>query len=375
MIRYARALVAVLATLGVAVLPATPASAGPRDQQWYLDELHVPEAHRVTRGDGATIGLLTNAFPAAHPDLDGRVLPVMRRKGGLLGGVVEAPADYPVPDPLATAEMGLMVAGGGAGLLGVAPGAKVRPVICPGLAEDTDACLRWLVDDGVDVIDLSQAVFSGLGSGFDGIRYALAHDVVVVLALKDGAQLPAAQRKGVILVGGLDRGGKLAAGATPDNRVTVRAPGGDPVTSGPGSRPVTLDPSAPGGYGAPVTLGGDRAAAALVTGVVALIRARDPALDAPTTIDRLLRTAKDLGPPGRDDDFGHGLVDAGAAVTATTAPVASNPLGDPDEPANHWITWQRVLIAATVVLALAGLAAAIAVVLRRRRRNDGVPVA
>jgi hypothetical protein len=43
---------------------------------------------------------------------------------------------------------------------------------------------------------------------------------------------------------------------------------------------------------------------------------RNPAL-APKDIRRiLLQTAKDLGPKGRDRDYGAGLVDALAAVTA-----------------------------------------------------------
>lgn len=363
------ALAAVAVALAGTVLPAAPALASPRDQQWYLDEMHVTEAHRVTRGDGVTIGLLTNGLPAAHPDLDGRVLPAMRRKGGLFGGIEKAPADYPLDDPPAVAEMGLMVARGGPGLLGVAPDAKVQPVICPGLADDTDICLRWLVDHGADVIDLSHAVFPDLDAGFDGIRYALAKDVVVVMALEDGTQLPAGQRKGVLLVGGLERGGKVPADATVAKDVSVRAPGGGPIGSTAENRVVTIDPSSPGGYGTPVTFDGDRAAAALVTGVVALVRAKDPGLDAPSVIDRVLRTAKDLGPSGRDDTFGYGMVDAAAAATATTAPVAANPLGDPGKPDTEWITWQRVVAAGAVVLLLGAIAAAVLVVRSRRRRR------
>jgi len=40
----------------------------------------------------------------------------------------------------------------------------------------------------------------------------------------------------------------------------------------------------------------------------------------PTAVEtRIVRTARDLGPPGHDARYGAGLVDAGAAVTPTAS--------------------------------------------------------
>ncbi|GID96294.1 S8 family serine peptidase [Amorphoplanes digitatis] len=369
-----RAAAAIALVVAAVALPATPAAASPRSEQWYLDQIHVPEAQRAARGDGVTIGLLTNGLPAGHPDLGDSVLPAMRVDGGLLDDVEEAPADYPLADDTATARIGLMTAQGGTGQLGVAPGAKVRPIICPGPADDTELCMRWLVDSGVDVINVAEAPFDRLGQNFDGIRYALAHDVVVVMALHDGARLPPRQRAGVLLVGGVGRDGALPAGVRPDNRVTLRAPGPDPVTAGQGDRIIGLDPGAKDGSGhGPLLIpDGDQVAAALVTGVVALQRSRSPDLTAANVVNRILRTATDGGAPGPDDAYGHGIVDANAAVTAEMPDVPVNPLGDPGPPSSSGSGARSaaIIVAAVAVAAVTVLAAAfVAFVLVRRRRR------
>ena len=61
--------------------------------------------------------------------------------------------------------------------------------------------------------------------------------------------------------------------------------------------------------------GGTSAAAPLVAGVAALVWSQRPELTAPQVKALLRRSARDLGAPGRDDDYGYGLVDAYRAVT------------------------------------------------------------
>src|SRR6185437_13513549 len=70
-------------------------------------------------------------------------------------------------------------------------------------------------------------------------------------------------------------------------------------------------------------------ATAIVSGVVALIRAKFPQLNAPNVINRLIRTAKDNGDPGRDKYFGFGTIRPLDALTADVPMVTENPLGAP----------------------------------------------
>ena len=62
-----------------------------------------------------------------------------------------------------------------------------------------------------------------------------------------------------------------------------------------------------------------RSRAAYVSGVAALMLERNPALKPDDVRAILTKTARDLGAPGRDDQFGAGKADAFAAVTAATA--------------------------------------------------------
>ena len=67
---------------------------------------------------------------------------------------------------------------------------------------------------------------------------------------------------------------------------------------------------------------GTSVAAAHISGVVALMLERNPSLT-PSDVRRILMaTAKDLGPKGRDDQFGWGLVDPLKALKALDAQAA-----------------------------------------------------
>ncbi len=82
-----------------------------------------------------------------------------------------------------------------------------------------------------------------------------------------------------------------------------------------------------GGY-APVS--GTSAATAIIAGAAALVRSKYPDLSAAEVVHRLTSTADDKGPPGRDHEYGYGVVNLVKALTADVPPlqptaVASGP--------------------------------------------------
>jgi subtilisin family serine protease len=106
----------------------------------------------------------------------------------------------------------------------------------------------------------------------------------------------------VIAVTATNSNDGLFAGANRGNYIAVAAPGVE-----------VLAPAPDGGYQFTT---GTSVAAAEVSGVAALLLDRNPSLT-PAEVRRILMaTAKDLGPKGRDREFGAGLVDALAAVNA-----------------------------------------------------------
>ena len=70
-------------------------------------------------------------------------------------------------------------------------------------------------------------------------------------------------------------------------------------------------------------------AAAQVSGVVALLLERNRKLDAPAIRQILMSTARDLGTPGHDDQFGSGLVDAFAALEQAAPRASERRIGAP----------------------------------------------
>jgi subtilisin family serine protease len=187
------------------------------------------------------------------------------------------------------------------------------------------------VDNGADVINMSltRNTLEWPESWDDAFLYAMQHDVVIVAAagnrgsgtVEVGAP---ATMPGVLTVSGVDRNGEASFDASSQGiTIGVAAPSEELVGVVPG-----------GGY---VTWSGTSGAAPIVAGVVALVRAAHPELDAANVINRIVSTARDAGDAGTDYIYGFGLVDAAAAVSADVAQVSENPAGDLQE----WIRLNR----------------------------------
>ncbi|NEE53302.1 type VII secretion-associated serine protease mycosin, partial [Streptomyces sp. SID8455] len=318
-----RALLAPALAACLVLLPTAAHADGIRAQQWGLEALHAEDAWRTTKGKGVTVAVLDTGVDADHPDLERNVLP-----GKDLIGFGAGPGDRSWARH-GTAMASVIAGHGhgpddGDGVLGVAPEARILPVRV--ILEDGDPGrkkarstrggalaegIRWAADQGADVINLS------LGDDSESAHPEAAEDAAVQYALKKGAVVVAsagnggekgdhvsypAAYPGVIAVTAVDRFGERAAFSTRRWYATVSAPGDDIVLADPDRRYYE-------GWGT-------SAAAAAVSGAVALVRAAHPHLT-PAQVRRLLEdTARDSPGGGRDDSRGRGLVDVAAAVAA-----------------------------------------------------------
>ena len=109
----------------------------------------------------------------------------------------------------------------------------------------------------------------------------------------------------VIAVTATDADDNLLAAANRGRHIAVAAPGVD-----------ILGPAAGGGYQMST---GTSVAAAHISGVVALLLALQPTMAPEAVRKLLLSTALDLGPKGRDDQFGSGLADPYRAIVSLKA--------------------------------------------------------
>jgi subtilisin family serine protease len=179
---------------------------------------------------------------------------------------------------------------------------------------------------------------------------------------------------GVLTVAGTDRRGAAWSGSASGPEVGIAAPAVRIV----GAVPTAVDSS---GH----VLGtGTSHATAIVSGTAALVRSRFPNMDAANVVNRLIRTARDLGPAGRDPQFGFGLVQPYRAVTADVGTVTANPLGQlpagPSQgdgvagtvPQYRGFRWDRVaLVGGVALVVLTGLVVLLVWSVRRRRRPSG----
>lgn len=335
--RWTVARVAVAALAGLFLFTTPAAAAGPtvgtagsattlradpiREGQWYLDYFNVPAAWRLSTGAGVTVAVIDSGVDASHPDLDGQVLPGT----DLVDAGGNGHSD-PVGHGTAVAAL---IAGRGddqQGIVGLAPDAKILPVrVLDANNRYDDAMIvakavRYAVDNGAQVINLSLGGAGKSEALAAAIDYAFDHDVVVVACTGNRTSANPhrvwypAREPGVVAVTGLSTNtGELWSEALTGSETVLAAPA------------TGLMSARPGGYW---SVQGTSFAAPMVAATAALIRARWPDMPAGEVVNRLISTARDLGRDGRDDTYGFGLVDPLAALTSQVPAVGRNPLDD-----------------------------------------------
>ncbi|WP_344514427.1 type VII secretion-associated serine protease mycosin [Dactylosporangium maewongense] len=331
--RTRSAVAALVAGVLIGGAPAPAQAETVREQQWWLGALGMAKAQQVSKGEGVVVAVIDTGVDGAQPDLSGALLPGAGTNG------VASEKGWDDPDGHGT-QMATVLAGrGGDGanhVLGIAPKAKVLPIAIPignraaGAPAGTLAePIRYAADHGAKIINMSFTLTDDelKQPELDAISYARAKGAVLVAAGgnrpqgDDHVPLPA-RYPGVITVAGTTRAGGLWDGSIADPTVDIAAPAQDIIGAAPKSR-----------YPSGFAIGsGTSGAAAIVSGLLALIWSRHPKLDAANVVNRLFATARDKGAPGRDDSFGHGLIDPYAALTATVPPVTADPLGPTASP-------------------------------------------
>jgi membrane-anchored mycosin MYCP len=347
---------------------------------------------------------------------------------GALSGRLLSGGDYVLPDGTGRNDCdghGTVVAGliAGApdaqtGYTGVAPDAKILPIrqssdyygvknAKPGSPQETAGttttlgeAIRWAVDQGANVINISEASCRNASRGPDetvqsDIDYAVRHDVVVVAAAgnvdastqckqqntpgKEPNTFPTpAEMNGVLAVAAVDENGDPAPFSLSGPWVGVAAPGvnivaTDPVLGTTGQINEFITSSGVS------TIQGTSFAAPYVAGLAALVQERFPGLGALKVIHRIEATAvHPSAPDGRNDFVGYGMIDPIAALSgvlpeenSSTPPPRSEPSILPaahPHPDREQTTRMIALLTALALLVVA-LAGGIAVSTRRRHHE------
>src|ERR1043166_5692862 len=277
--------------------------------QYVLAKLELPQAHHLATGDKIRVAVIDSGIDASHPEIEGRIAESF-----------DAADSSEPPHGHGTGMASTIVAHDR--LMGIAPSARILAiraftVTAKGPESTTFTLLRaidWAVAHGAQVINMS---FAGPTDPEIAGALALARKKGVVLIAAAGNAGPKsppmfpASDANVIAVTATDIDDKPLDVAGRGKHIALAAPG------------VAILVAAPNN--AYQTITGTSVAAAHISGLAALLLQRKPNLTPDGLKRALLSTATDLGPKGRDDQFGAGLANAYRAVRSLdkSAPVAA----------------------------------------------------
>jgi type VII secretion-associated serine protease mycosin len=357
--------------------PPKAVTAVPWAQQRYALERLAP----LATGARVTVAVIDSGVDDTHPQLKGRVLPGRDYLAPGLDGTRDcASHGTGVASIIAAAPSR------GVGFRGLAPQVKILPIRVSeqkviegkesgdyvGVGEFANS-IRWAVDHGADVINLSVVFYTDYATLKSAIEYALDKNVVVVGAAgnqyAEGNRTPyPTAYEGVIGVGSVDQLGQVSAFSQRGPWVDLVAPGAKVLVATPEQGHKEYD--------------GTSFATPFVAGTAALIRQYWPDLNARQVAQRLVATTDPA--PGTDRDaYGAGILNPYRAVTETAAP-ARRPAAaglpphqiDPEEVARaerRSVTQERALWVAGLAGAVAVIAVLLAVVVPRGSRRRWRP--
>ena len=282
----------------------TPTEGDPA--QYALAKLRLPQAHTLAHGANVTVAVIDSGIDARHPELANSISDNFDALGSAEG-----------PHVHGTGIAGAIVSH--ARLVGSAPAARILAIRAFGVArsgaESTSfvilKSLDYAAGHGAQIINMS---FAGPKDSLvdRGIAAAEAKGIVLVAASgnagpKSPPLYPAAS-PGVIAVSATDAYDRLFPASNRGSHIAVAAPGVDVFLPAPGGKYQMTS--------------GTSFSAAYVSGLAALMVSRNPEIKPDDVRSILMRTARDLGAPGRDDLFGAGEADAFGAVSAVAAALA-----------------------------------------------------
>ena len=282
--------------------------------EWHLARIQAPPAWNLTTGSAQTVvAVLDSGINAAHPDLAGKILPGY----DFVWNDSEPADDF----GHGTAVAGVVVAAGnnGVGVAGIAYGCSVLPVkVMDAAGFASYSCLaqgiKYAVDQGARIINVSIAGSSPSTTLQDAIDYAWSNNVVIVAAAGNNSssvlQYPAACEH-VVAVSATEPDDSLAPFSSYGNWVTVAAPGDNIWTT-------QRDLSNP--YG---PWRGTSFASPAVAAVAALMLSANPSLSNTQLVSLLEQGADDVGAAGYDSSFGYGRVNALRAVSVANPELAA----------------------------------------------------
>ncbi len=321
--------IALVATASVMTAPAATADPGStRSLQWWLGTLGMEQVWQISKGEGVTVALLDTGVDGSDPNVRGALVPGFDAVGA---GDGRSDTDAEYHGTRLAAE--IAGRGVGDGVIGIAPRAKIMPIIVPstGADDNTVTALNRLsaMKHPPQVVNMSYGTEVACPDAVQAaVKKAVDKGMILVAAAgnqgatTNGSAFPA-DCAGVIAVGAYGAYGadglniKPWKGSERQPYVTLSAPGIHLVThlpSDPTLRYAT----------------GTSDSAAIVSGSIAVVRAHYPSMPPRQIVARMIATARQFqGAQGTHNNvFGWGAARPRHALTDHVSANASNPVYD-----------------------------------------------
>lgn len=299
-----------------------PSNDDHRDVQWGMDRLAAEDAQALTRAAGQIVAVVDTGVDATHGDLAGQVLNGYDFTGANPQTSIGTGRSDPHGHGTHVAGVIAAKSGDAFGVAGLADGVRILPVRVlgangQGSMASVAAGVYAAANAGAAVINLSLGSESPDDVSAAAIEYARGKGAIVVAAAGNFREACAegetsgcgnppvwpASYPGVLGVAATKVGDTSAEFSETGSAVDLAAPGDMILSAYPG--------------GAWVYMSGTSQAAPFVSAAAAMVCARYATITPTAVADLLQSTAEDLGPAGRDDEFGAGMVAPLAALQAT----------------------------------------------------------
>lgn len=291
-----------------------------------IDWLEAHEQLRTTTVGSARIGIVDTGIRATHLDFCGKVV----AGHDFVNNDADASDDH--GHGTHVAGIAAACANNGEGVAGVAFPPAIQIVAAKVCTPDGQCSssaiidgIKWVVDQGAHVVNMSFGGTTASSGELDALRYALANGALPVCAAGNEGNTtviyPAAFAE-CLAVSATNYGDGLASYSSFGAAVDVAAPGGDLEDFFFGSSFIWSTYNGDDfDYNALV---GTSMAAPQVSGLAALLRALQPTATPAQIRARIEETADDLGTPGKDNQFGYGRINVYRAINGFTAAEPGN---------------------------------------------------
>lgn len=271
--------------------------------QYYLKEINVTKAWRTTTGDSLLIGVLDTGADANHPDLEGKV--------------IDGEFNQDLNDEIGhgTAVSGIISANtnNNQGIAGVTWNAKILSLKVTddnGVARVSTvvSALNKAYDKGAMIVQISLSTNQFSQTLKNAIKEAQDKNILIISSAGNtGVKEPRypAAFNGVLGIGATDETKEVASYSTRGEHVSLVAPGNLIYTTSPNSKYESVS--------------GTSFAAPQVAGAAALVWSIAPVLTNTEIRDLLINSAEDKGVPGKDDEYGYGILNTEKAVELAKA--------------------------------------------------------